>query len=86
MNVSGAGVVKGSDNVDAARQFLEFLASDQAQAVFPSATYEYPVVSTVEWSPLQKAWGCFKADPISLARLGELNAEAIRCFNLASWE
>lgn len=86
VNVSGAGVVKGSDNVEAAKQFLEFLASDEAQAVFPNATYEYPVVSTVEWSPLQKEWGTFKADPISLARLGELNADAIRSFNLAGWE
>lgn len=86
VNVSGAGVVAGSDNVAAAKQFLEYLASDAAQSVFPNATYEYPVVPTVEWSAQQKKWGEFKADPIPLTRLGELNADAIRCFNRASWE
>ena len=86
VNVSGAGVVAGSDNVAAARKFLEYLASDAAQSVFPAATYEYPVVPGVAWSALQQQWGAFKADPISLSRLGELNADAIRCFNLAGWE
>jgi iron(III) transport system substrate-binding protein len=86
VNVSGAGVVAGTDNADAARKFLEYLATDEAQSVFPAATFEYPVVAGVKWSPLQQQWGTFKADPISLTRLGELNADAIRCFNLAGWE
>lgn len=86
VNVSGAGVIAGSDNVEGAQALLEFLASDEAQAVFPNATYEYPVVPDVEWSATQKSWGDFKADTIGLTRLGELNAEAIRCFNLAGWQ
>ena len=86
VNVSGAGVVAGTDNAVAAQQFLEYLATDEAQSVFPSATYEYPVVPGIEWSPLQQQWGTFKADAISLTRLGELNADAIRCFNMAGWE
>ncbi|MDG1241866.1 MAG: Fe(3+) ABC transporter substrate-binding protein [Opitutae bacterium] len=86
VNVSGAGIVAGSDHVEAAQQFLEYLATDQAQSVFPGATFEYPVVAGIEWSPLQQKWGTFKADAISLTRLGELNSDAIRCFNLAGWE
>ena len=35
---------------------------------------------------LQQQWGPFKADRIGLTRLGELNAQAIRCFNLSGWE
>jgi len=86
VNVSGAGIVKHADNVEGAKKFLEFLASDEAQKVFPAATSEYPVVSTVEWSDLQKTWGSFKADKTSLAEVGALNAEAIRAFNFAGWE
>jgi|TARA_B110000967_G_scaffold70902_1_gene73374 iron(III) transport system substrate-binding protein len=86
VNVSGAGVVAGSDQVEAAQRFLEYLATDEAQSAFTGATYEYPVVSDIKWSPLLQQWGTFKADPISLARLGELNADAIRCFNQAGWE
>lgn len=86
VNVSGAGVVKASGQKEDAVKLLEFLASDEAQKVFPHATYEYPVVEDVEWSPLQKSWGRFKADDLNLSVLGELNREAVMLFNLAGWE
>lgn len=86
VNVSGAGVVKGSDQVESAVKLLEFLASDASQQVFPAATYEYPVVETVAWSDLQKSWGTFKADDLNLSILGELNRQAVMLFNLAGWE
>ena len=86
VNVSGAGIVRHADNVAGATQLLEFLASDTAQAVFPEATYEYPVVESVEWSASQKQWGDFKSDSINLSKLGILNALAIRTFNTAKWE
>tara|TARA_R110002096_G_scaffold200639_5_gene384661 strand:- start:2042 stop:3052 length:1011 start_codon:yes stop_codon:yes gene_type:complete len=86
VNVSGAGIIKHSKNKDAAIKFLEFLASDEAQATFPKETYEYPVVPSVEWSPLQKSWGEFKADSLNLAKLGELNEKAVEVFNEVGWE
>ncbi len=86
VNISGAGVTKNSDNPKAAIQFLEFLVSDEAQSIFPVTTYEYPIVETVEWPKLLKKWGSFKSDSLNVAKLGELNAAAIRCFNLANWE
>ena len=86
VNVSGAGVVKHSDQVEGAVKLLEFLASDEAQKVFPHATYEYPVVPGIEWSELQKSWGDFKADELNLSVLGELNRQAVMLFNLAGWE
>lgn len=85
VNISGAGVVRGSKNADSARRFLEFLASDEAQRVFPAATSEYPAVPSVEWSALQKQWGLFKADGLNLAVLGERNEEAVRLFNRVGW-
>jgi len=86
INVSGAGVTRHSDNPAAAVAFLEFLASDQAQASFPAATSEYPVVDGVPWSDQQIAWGTFKEDTVPLSQLGTHNAEAIRIFNRAGWE
>ena len=86
INVSGAGVVTHADNIDGARKFLEFLASGEAQETFPATSSEYPAVEGIAWSPMQKSWGEFKADTTSLSRIGELNAEAIRSFNLAGWE
>jgi len=86
VNISGAGVTKASKNREAALKFLEFLASDEAQKVFPQATSEYPAVPSVEWSDLQKEWGRFKEDALNLARLGELNEEAVRTFNRVGWQ
>lgn len=86
VNISGGGVVTHADNVDGAIKFLEFLTSEEAQTIFPTASAEYPIVPGTEWSPRQKSWGTFKADDTSLSRIGQLNAEAIRSFNRASWE
>ena len=89
MNISGAGVVKSAPNKANAIKFLEFLASDEAQSTFPSATYEYPAASDVEWSPLQKSWGKFKADKEGagkLIRIGDAPLdEKLDPIQLASW-
>ena len=86
VNVSGGGLIKNSDNQEEAIKFLEFLASDEAQASFPKATYEYPVVEGIDWSDLMKGWGKFKSDELSLTKLGELNTTAVEVFNEAGWE
>jgi len=86
INISGGGVVTGSDNVDDAVKFLEFLVSDEAQKTFPDATSEYPVVDSVSWGDLQKSWGEFKEDSLGLSVLGEKNEEAVEIFNEAGWE
>lgn len=86
INISGAGVVANASNPEGAKRFLEFLASDEAQQSFPESSYEYPVVEGIKWSPLLESWGQFKQDDLSLSKLGEMNAEAIRVFNRAGWE
>jgi len=51
VNVSGAGVVKSSDNPEQAQQLLEWLA-DEGQNAFVDANHEYPVNPDVEPEPL----------------------------------
>ncbi|MEM9399426.1 MAG: Fe(3+) ABC transporter substrate-binding protein [Verrucomicrobiota bacterium] len=86
INISGGGIVKNSDNVEGAKKFLEFLVSDVAQKSFPNGSYEYAVVPDIELSGIQKSWGNFKPDMLDMAKLGELNAKAVECFNKAGWE
>lgn len=86
INISGAGVTRGADNVDDAVRFLEFLASDEVQAHFPRTTYEYPVADGVSVSELVDSWGEFKADDLEVSTLGRLNEQAVKAFNLAGWE
>ena len=44
INVAGVGILKTSQNPDAAQQFVEYLLSTDAQQYFASETYEYPLV------------------------------------------
>ena len=86
VNISGAGVVKGSKNVENAVKLLEFLTDEEAQSKFASANYEYPVNENVEPSELLKSWGDFKEQDIPLSTLGENNAKAIMIFNEVGWK
>ncbi len=86
MNVSGGGVTRASSRPEQARQFLEFLVSEEAQNTFPLTTSEFPVVPGIPFSDLQQSWGEFTVDPLNLGTLGELNPSAVRLFNRSGWE
>lgn len=86
VNISGGGVVKHSSRPELARRFLEFLVSDEAQASFPAATTEFPVVEGIALSELQESWGPFKPDGLNLGVLGEHRNTAVRLFNRSGWE
>lgn len=85
VNVGGAGVVKGAPNRENAVRFLEFLASDQAQEIFASGNYEFPVVEGVKKDEVLESWGDFKKDEVNISVLGENNPEAIRIFDRIGW-
>jgi iron(III) transport system substrate-binding protein len=86
INLSGAGVVKHAKNEAEAIALIEFLTSPEIQRRYSAVTFEYPLDLDVTGSPILEAWGEFKADPLPLRRLGELNAEATRIFDRAGWE
>lgn len=86
VNVSGAGVVKGSPNQEEAVKFIEFLSSEDVQKKFSEANYEYPVNPAVEPSELLQSWGEFKEQDINLTQLGENNTEALMLMNEVGWK
>jgi iron(III) transport system substrate-binding protein len=47
VNVSAAGIVKGTNHAADARRLVEFLLSDESQRYFAERTFELPVVTTV---------------------------------------
>ena len=85
VNVSGAGLTAHARNRDQAVKLLEFLASDAAQRWYADANNEYPVNPEIPPSATLAAWGEFKADTLNVAKLGELNAAAIRLMDRAGW-
>jgi iron(III) transport system substrate-binding protein len=85
INVSGAGVTAHAPNRANAIRLIEFLAGDEAQRLWAEGNQEYPVKPGVPVSEVLRGWGEFRADTLSLARLGELNTQAVMTADRARW-
>ena len=68
VNVSGAAVAKNAPNKDNAVKFLEFLASDEAQAIYAKANFEYPVKPGAVVDPIIADLGELGPDSLPLDR------------------
>jgi iron(III) transport system substrate-binding protein len=78
INVSGAVITKYAPNKAQAQALIEFLSSDQAQALYAELNMEYPVKPGVKPSKLVQSWGEFKADPINLEDVAAKRKDALR--------
>lgn len=66
VNAAGAAILKGAENLENARRFLDFLVSSDAQKLFAELNFEYPLLPGVEAHPevleaVQQATGCESA-------------------------
>lgn len=87
MNISGGGVLKHAPHPDAAIKFLEYLASDQAQAHFANGNNEWPAVPGVKFdNPALASLGDFKSDEINVAKLGQAQPVAQQLADQAGWK
>ncbi len=85
VNVSGAGITRHASNPEAARELLEWLASDSAQEQFAALNLEYPAVEGVEWDPIVQEWGEFKPDTINVSEAGRLQRQATMLMDRAGY-
>ncbi len=69
LNISGAAVIRKAKNMANAIALLEFLAGDQAQQMYATDNFEYPVKRGVKTHDFVEAWGGFKPDGLSLAEI-----------------
>lgn len=86
VNVSGVALTKAAPNKDAALKLVSFLVNAESQAWYAEANGEYPVRDGIAPSALLAEWGTFKADTLNLAKLGELNGEAVMLMDRAGWK
>ena len=87
MNVSGAGVLKSAGRRDAAVRYLEYLASDEAQAYFANGNNEWPVAKGVKLdNPALASLGTFKADTLNVSQLGKNQAAAQKIFDRVGYK
>ncbi|HEY0845993.1 MAG TPA: Fe(3+) ABC transporter substrate-binding protein [Noviherbaspirillum sp.] len=87
LNISGGGVAKNAPHRDAAVKFLEYLASDDAQAYLANGNNEWPVVSTaVAKNPTLESMGKFKTENISIATIGKNQISAQRILDRVGYK
>lgn len=86
VNVSGAGVARHAPNPAGAEKLLAYLLRDEVQAAFALGNNEYPVVEGVPASGPVAALGTFREDDLTMAALGEHQAEAVKVFDEAGWK
>ncbi|MBX3608120.1 MAG: extracellular solute-binding protein [Piscinibacter sp.] len=71
VNIAGAGMAKNAPHRAAAQQFLEYLASDQAQIYFADGNNEWPAVASVRSNnPALAAMGDFRTETIPVSVIG----------------
>ena len=76
VNVAGGAVAAHTKSRAAAVQFLEYLASDEAQAHFANGNNEWPAVRSVKMTnPALDALGDFRHDQVSIAAVGANQAK-----------
>jgi iron(III) transport system substrate-binding protein len=86
VNVSGAGVMKHAPNRDSAVKFLEYLASDEAQAYFANGNNEYPAVGKLHGNRELASLGDFRKDSLNVSLLGKNQAAAQQIYDRAGWK
>ena len=72
INVAGAAILKSTDQPDDALALVDYLLSDAAQEYFAQATYEYPLVATVDPSVDLPALADIETPEIDLSDLADL--------------
>ncbi|QRG70275.1 Fe(3+) ABC transporter substrate-binding protein [Brevibacillus choshinensis] len=86
VNVSGAGLAKHSKNKENAVKLIEFLTSEEAQALMSKENFEFPVNEKAQKPELLKSWGDFKTQQIDFSKLGEHNKKSIEIMNKVGWK
>ncbi len=85
INISGGGVVKYSKRKKQAIKFLEFLVSPEAQKLYGSVNYEYPINNKFEIPKKLKALGFFKEDKLLIEEIAKLGPKAQEIIDVVYW-
>ena len=86
VNLSGVGVVRGTDQPDTARKLIEFLLEPRQQEVFAQNNHEFPVVKGARPSAEIARFGNFKRDPIDVDGAGAHLTEALNLMDEVGWD
>lgn len=86
-NIAGGGVAKNAPHREAAVKFLEYLASDQAQAYFADGNNEWPAVKTAKVkNEALESLGNYKMENVSIASIGKNQIAAQRILDRVGYK
>ena len=85
VNISAAGITRGSKNKDMATSFLEWLTSPEAQKIYTEVNFEYPVNPKANLSKEVSSWGPFKMDKLEMNEIARLSPNAQKIINETGW-
>lgn len=71
VNVSGAAIARHAPNRANAVKLLEYLASEDAQKIYATVDYEYPINAKVAPDPITQAYGTLVPDTVSLTEIAK---------------
>ena len=86
VNVSGIGMAKFSPNKENALKLMEFLSSGEAQEIYATANFEYPIAPGTQVDDLVKSWGNFDADKVNLMTLAKLRKQALELTEIVDFD
>jgi iron(III) transport system substrate-binding protein len=86
VNLTGAAIARHASHPAAARAFLEFLVTPEAQTIFAAAELEYPVLATVKPPPIVDGIGSFPADALPVDEIAAQQAAAIALIRKAGFD
>jgi iron(III) transport system substrate-binding protein len=86
VNVSGIGMAKFSPNKDGALALMEFLSSGEAQEIYATANFEYPIAPGTKVDDLVKSWGSFNADNVNLMTIAKLRKKALKLTEIVDFD
>ncbi|MCC8965730.1 extracellular solute-binding protein [Bradyrhizobium sp. Pear76] len=86
INLTGAAIARHAPHPSAARAFLEFLVTAEAQTIFATAELEYPVLATAKRPPIVEGIGSFPADALPVDEIAAHQAAAIALIQKAGFD
>ena len=87
INIAGGGIAKNAPHPEAAKKFLEYLATDAAQVYFADGNNEWPAVASAQIeNPILKQLGSFKVEDVSVAAMGRNQIAAQKILDRARFK
>ena len=85
INITGGGVVRTSPRIAEATAFLEWLTEEEAQRIYASVNFEYPVNPNVPADSEVASWGRFSVDTLPIEKLATYSRAAQMIINRTGW-